>query len=69
MIVLTAAVTYLIAVPLIWWCLRRSRLPLLRIAARPGTRRGRPNARESREHARALGRLPALHVARLRRHR
>ena len=28
-IVLTLAVTYLVATPLIWWCRRRSRLPLL----------------------------------------
>ena len=31
---LTAAVTFIIAVPLIWWCLRRSRLPLF--GRRPG---------------------------------
>jgi len=29
MIVVTLAVTYLVAAPLIWWCRRRSRLPLL----------------------------------------
>ena len=29
MILLTLAVTYLVAAPLIWWCRRRSRLPLL----------------------------------------
>ena len=34
-----AGVTYLIAVPLIWWCHRRSGLPLVGSAARSGTRR------------------------------
>lgn len=36
LIALTAAVTYLIAVPLIWWCRRRSGLPLLGLRRGPG---------------------------------
>jgi len=36
MLVLTAAVTYLIAGALIWWCLRRARLPLLARRLGPG---------------------------------
>lgn len=36
MIGLTGGVTYLIAVPLIWWCSRRSRLPLVGLPESPG---------------------------------
>ncbi len=36
MIVITLGVSYLIALPLIWWCLRRARLPLLGLHRGPG---------------------------------
>ncbi len=39
MIVITLGVTYLVALPAIWWCLRRARLPLLGSAS--GAGRGR----------------------------
>lgn len=46
MIVVTLAVTYLIAVPVLWWCHRRARLPMSRLlfGARrpPGHASGRP---------------------------
>jgi len=38
MIAVTLGVTYLIALPLIWWCLRRARLPLLGLHRGPGPR-------------------------------
>jgi hypothetical protein len=36
MIVITLGVTYLITLPVIWWCLRRARLPLLGLHRGPG---------------------------------
>jgi hypothetical protein len=36
MIAFTLGVTYLIALPLMWWCLRRARLPLLGWRRAPG---------------------------------
>jgi hypothetical protein len=35
-IALAAGVTFVIAIPLIWWCLRRSRLPLFDLRRGPG---------------------------------
>ena len=55
-IALIAAVTYLIAVPLIWWCLRRSRLPLLGLLA--GRIRGPAASRALSTPE--LGRLPTM---------
>ena len=37
MIVATLAVTYLVAVPALWWCLRRARMPLLGLVAGAGS--------------------------------
>jgi len=36
MIAITLGVTYLIAAPLIWWCLRRAKLPLFGLGRGPG---------------------------------
>jgi hypothetical protein len=57
MLVLTAAVAYLIAGAVIWWCLQRARLPLLGVRRAPGHDATSRNDVSSSGSPPSLGRL------------